>query len=325
MDAYEGVPQFYVMPPMAGEQPDPIVTCWRGIFPTLFKDFKDMDPVLQAHVRYPQLLFRIQAEIYSRYHMKDPQTFFQREDQWAIPPEVYSTGSREMESYYVNMKLPTVKSEREEFLLMLPFTLAGREDKNMQAWMAARCDAPNYGQLIVYHFPEGVSVQGPMQVESRISQDAEISQLITLWGQQQSQIIRGNLLVIPIENSLLYVEPFYLEAPDHPLPQLKLVVLAYEDKIVNAPTLGEALTRLFGEGGATSQQPETACLPQQKAEPLMAAPGPQQLQTVKQVLDQIIALDKDAQQALAKGDLATYQAKQHEKEQLVERLRGTMK
>jgi len=322
-DAYEGLPVFYVMPPSPGQKPDPIVTCWREVFPSLFQDYAQMDPVLQKHIRYPQLLFRIQAEIYGKYHMKNPQTFFQKEDLWVIPPEIYSNGRREVESYYVNMKLPTEQKANEEFLLMQPFTLARREDKNMVGWMAGRCDAPNYGELIVYDFPKSTLVQGPMQVESRISQDAEISQLITLWGQQQSQIIRGNLLVIPIEDSLLYVEPIYLEAPNSPLPQLKLVVLAYEDKIVNAPTLGEALTRLFGEGAITSQQPETSALEAQKAQPLRVSA--QALLTVKQVLTAAVALDREAQQALAKGDLATYQAKQRQKQQLIESALGAMR
>lgn len=316
-DAYDGKPAFYVMPPMPGQQADPIVACWRKVFPSLFVDFATMEPDLQKHMRYPQLLFRIQAEIYSKYHMGDPQTFFQNEDLWAIPPEVYSNGRREVESYYVNMKLPTMQDGNEEFLLMLPFTLARREDKNMVAWMAARCDAPNYGQLIVYEFPKSTLVQGPMQVESRISQDAEISQLITLWGQRQSQIIRGNLLVIPVEDSLLYVEPFYLEAPNSPLPQLKLVVLAYEDRIVSAATLSGALTRLFGEGAEVSV-PDTTSAPA-AASGSAAAPSSQSLAAVRTLLQQAVVIDARAQQALSTGDLAAYQARQREKQQLIER------
>jgi uncharacterized protein len=311
-DAYDGVPEFYVMPPLPGQQPDPIVACWRSVFPTLFKDYSQMDPEIQKHIRYPQLLFRIQAEIYAKYHMKNPQTFFQKEDLWAIPPEVYSNGRREVEAYYINMKLPSVEGGSEEFVLMQPFTLAKREDKNMRAWIAARCDAPNYGELVVYEFPKGALVQGPMQVESRISQDAEISQLITLWGQQQSQIIRGNLLIIPIEDSLLYVEPFYLSAPNSPLPQLKLVVLAYGDTVVSGSTLSEAITRLFGEG-AVNQRP----LPAHPSRSSTSATTPS-LQTVKQLLQQAISLDAEAQRSLAGGDLATYQAKQREKQKLIE-------
>lgn len=312
MDAYDGVPEFYVMPPGKNGKADPVVQSWRSIFPSLFKDYAQMDPVLQKHLRYPQLLFRIQAEIYTKYHMTDPQTFFQKEDQWAIPPEVYSKGQREVESYYVNMHLPGTKiTAEEEFLLMLPFTLAKREDKNMVAWMAARCDEPNYGELIVYDFPKSSLVLGPMQVESRISQDAEISQLITLWGQQQSQIIRGNLLVIPIADSLLYVEPFYLEAPNSPLPQLKLIVLAYDDKIVSGPTLEDALRRLFGLAGSESASSATASRP--PTQPLLSSAN------LKQLLLQALQLDQQAQQALAKGDLAGYQSKQQEQSQVIER------
>jgi uncharacterized membrane protein (UPF0182 family) len=313
-DAYEGLPEFYVMPPMPGQQPDPIIACWRSVFPSLFKDFTQMDPTVQKHIRYPQLLFRIQAEMYAKYHMQNPQTFFQKEDLWAIPPEVYSGGRREVESYYANMKLPTAQGDQEEFLLMLPFTLARREDKNMVAWMAGRCDGANYGELIVYDFPKSTLVQGPMQVESRISQDAEISQLITLWGQQQSSVIRGNLLVIPVEDSLLYVEPIYLEAPNSPLPQLKLVVLAYEDKIVNAPTLELALARLFGASGATPSG--TSAPPRISPVKTPAARG--QMSGLKQVLMQAVELDRQAQQALARGDLAGYQAKQQQQSKLLE-------
>jgi uncharacterized membrane protein (UPF0182 family) len=311
-DAYDGVPEFYVMAPGKGQKADPLVECWRKIFPSLFKDFETMPEDVRKHLRYPQLLFRIQAEIYGKYHMTAPQTFFQKEDQWAIPPEVYSNGQRDVESFYVNMKLPNGGSGHEEFLLMQPFTLAKREDKNMVGWMAARCDRPNYGELIVYDFPKSSLIQGPMQVESRISQDAEISQLITLWGQQQSQIIRGNLLVIPIADSLLYVEPFYLEAPNSPYPQLKLIVMAYDDKIVNASTLDGALRKLFGRiNGSPAGAAEISPAPPTLATP--AAIGG----TLKQLLERAVELDKEAQQALASGDLAGYQAKQQQQAEIV--------
>lgn len=309
-DAYEGVPEFYVMRPGKGQKPDPIVECWRKVFPSLFKDFSAMPEDLRKHLRYPQLLFRIQAEIYGKYHMTDPQTFFQKEDQWAIPPEVYSKGQRDVEAFYVNMKLPHGGSDREEFLLMQPFTLAKREDKNMVGWMAARCDEPNYGELIVYDFPKSSLIQGPMQIESRISQDAEISQLITLWGQQQSQIIRGNLLVIPIADSLLYVEPFYLEAPNSPYPQLKLVVMAYNDKIVNAPTLEGALRKLFGQTAGAAAETPTVTPPTLVTPTAIGG-------TLKQLLQRAVQLDQEAQQALARGDLAGYQAKQQQQSEII--------
>ena len=315
-DAYEGLPRFYVMPPGPGQRQDPVVECWRHVFPTLFTDFAQMDPELQRHIRYPALLFRVQAEVYSKYHMKNPQTFFQKEDMWAIPPEVYANSQREVEPYYANMSLPTEPDAHQEFLLMLPFTLAGRADKNMVAWMAGRCDAPNYGQLVVYQFPKAALVPGPMQVESLISQDAEISKLITLWGQQQSRIIRGNLLVIPINSSLIYVEPFYLEAPNSPLPQLKLVVMAYGDRIVNAPTLNEALARMFGqEASSVVARPAGSGAAATTSTPTpVAATG---AAAVKQLLEEAVALDQQAQQALAQGDLAGYQAKQRQQQELI--------
>jgi uncharacterized membrane protein (UPF0182 family) len=316
-DAYEGLPEFYVMPPSPGQQPDPIVACWRKVFPGLFRDFAAMDPELQKHVRYPQLLFRLQAEVYAKYHMKDPQTFFQREDLWAIPPEVYSNSQREVEPYYANMSLPSEPDQHQEFLVMLPFTLSGRADKNMVAWMAGRCDAPNYGQLVVYQFPKTLLVPGPMQIESMISQDSDISKLITLWGQQQSRIIRGNLLVIPINSALLYVEPFYLEAPNSPLPQLKLVVMAYGDKIVNAPTLNEALARMFGDSASSVIGKPAASADTAVATPASVAGAG--AAAVKDLLQQAVALDAEAQQALARGDLAGYQAKQRQQQELIQR------
>lgn len=314
-DAYDGLPTYYVMPPGPGQKADPIVDCWRRIFPSLFQDFAQMPAELQTHIRYPQLFFRVQAEIYAKYHMQNPQTFFQREDLWSIPNEFYSNGQREVEPYYVNMKLPSGASGEQEFLLMLPFTLAGKEDRNMVSWMAGRCDAPNYGQLVVYDYPKSALVPGPGQVESLISQDAQISQLITLWGQQQSRIIRGNLLVIPINSALLYAEPFYLESPTTPLPQLKLVVLAMRkgDKfvIVNAPTLNGALAKLFGEEAG-----EAAPTPTSTAASVAAPTG---TATVKQLLEQAVALDQQAQQALSQGDLAGYQAKQRQQQELIRR------
>jgi hypothetical protein len=314
-DAYEGNPVYYVMPPAPGEKQDPIVQSWRQIFPSLFTDLETMDSQLQEHLRYPALLFRVQAEIYAKYHMTDPQTFFQKEDLWAIPPEIYSAGKREVEAYYVNMKLPTGGLDHEEFLLMLPFTLAKREDKNMVAWMAARCDQPNYGELVVYEFPKSSLVQGPMQLESRISQDAAIAQLITLWSQKQSAIIRGNLLVIPVGDSLLYVEPFYLEAPNSPLPQLKLVVMGFKDRIVNAPTLEEALLKLFGKAIAADEK-----LKREAGQPQVAAG----LAGVRELLQRALKLDQEAQEAMAGGDLAGYQARQREQAQIIEQAKSAL-
>jgi len=200
---------------------------------------------------------------------------------------------------------------------MLPFTLSGRADKNMVAWMAGRCDAPNYGQLVVYQFPKTLLVPGPMQIESMISQDSDISKLITLWGQQQSRIIRGNLLVIPINSALLYVEPFYLEAPNSPLPQLKLVVMAYGDKIVNAPTLNEALARMFGDSASSVIGKPAASADTAVATPASVAGAG--AAAVKDLLQQAVALDAEAQQALARGDLAGYQAKQRQQQELIQR------
>lgn len=336
VDAYEGKPTFYVMKPSPGQRNDPVVEVWQAIFPSLFTDAATMSPDLRRHIRYPALLFRIQAEIFAEYHMRDPQVFFQKEDLWAIPPEVYAKGIREVEAYYINMKLPHLPDPEEEFLIMLPFALARAENRNMVAWMAGRCDGENYGELICYQFPKESLVYGPMMVESRISQDPEISQLITLWSQRQSRIIRGNLLVIPVGNSLLYVEPFYLEAPDFPMPQLKLVVLAYQDEVINAPSLEAAVEKLLNRLEGKEPRPTTAPrpdvlppgapgavvpepVPAPEPTPAPALPTPTEVSGAKELLQRAIELDAEAQAALSAGDLATYQAKQKERSELVNR------
>lgn len=195
----------------------------------------------RKHIRYPKDLFRIQAEILSLYHMEEPRTFYNREDVWDIPQELFEEERIEMEPYYVILKLPG--SDKPEFLLMLPFVPKGRD--NVIAWLAARSDE-KYGELLLFEFPKGELVYGPMQIEARIDQDAEISQLFTLWGQAGSRVIRGNLLVIPIENSILYVEPVYLRAENAQIPELRGVIVAYNDVLVMRPSLDEAISAIFG-------------------------------------------------------------------------------
>ena len=202
---------------------------------------------LQKHVRYPEDLFLIQAQMYRAYHMDAPEVFYNREDLWQFPRQptgfdgVETGDSAKMAPYYIIMRLPG--EERAEFFLMLPMAPSQRE--NMIAWLAARCDAPDYGNLIVYEFPKDKLVYGPFQIEARINQNTEISQQISLWNQMGSRVIRGHLLVVPIENSILYVSPLYLRAETGQLPELKRVIAAYGDRVVMQETLAEALAALF--------------------------------------------------------------------------------
>ena len=237
IDAYNGDVDFYVADP-----DDPIITSWAQIFPGLFKPIDTLPEALRKHIRYPEDLFSVQSERLLTYHMIDPQVFYNREDQWQIPNEIYGKESRAVEPYYLIIKLPSEKSE--EFILLHPFTPTKRN--NMIAWLAARSDGENYGKLLLYRFPKQELVYGPEQIDARINQDPEISQQISLWSREGSRAIQGNLLVIPIERSLLYVEPLYLEAERNSLPTLVRVIVAYENRIVMAETLEQALQAIFG-------------------------------------------------------------------------------
>ena len=192
-------------------------------------------------MRYPYDLFMVQAYKYATFHMEDPQVFYNQEDLWNIPKEVYAGSEQAMDAYYIIMKLPA--EDREEFLLMLPFTPNNKD--NMISWLAARSDMPNYGKLLVYKFPKDKLIYGPMQIEARIDQQTEISQQFTLWGQVGSRVIRGNLLAIPIEESIIYVEPIYLEAATGELPELKRVIAVYGKNVAMEETLNAALSSVF--------------------------------------------------------------------------------
>jgi len=234
IDAYDGSMQFYIYDPK-----DPIILAYQKIFPDLFMDKKEMPKDLQAHVRYPSDLFAIQTIIYATYHMKTPQVFYNKEDQWEIP----EIDGKFMQPYYTIMKLPG--KEQEEYILMLPFTPRGKG--NLSAWMVARSDGENYGKMEVYQFPKQKLVYGPNQIVARINQDAEISRQISLWDQRGSSVIQGNLLVIPIEESLIYVRPLYIKADAGKIPELKRVIVGYEDSIAMEPTIEGALQKIFGE------------------------------------------------------------------------------
>jgi uncharacterized protein len=247
IDAYDGTTTFYVF-----DAQDPIITAYRRIFPSLFKDAAVMPPTLRKHVRYPELLLKLQAAIYGLYHMTNPEVFYNREDLWTVASEVGMSESGEqrtlaMEPNFVLMKLPGETAV--EFVEILPFTPANRN--NLIGWIAGRSDGAQYGTSIVYDFPKTKLVDGPLQVEARIDQNAQLSGQLTLWNQQGSHVRRGTLLVIPCGRALLYAEPIYLQAERSPMPELRLVVLALQDRLVYGPTFESTLKALFG-GEASS-------------------------------------------------------------------------
>ena len=236
IDAYNGTMSFYISDPS-----DPLIRTYSKIFPGLFHPFHSMPDDIRVHMRYPQDMFNIQAQMYAIYHMEDPQIFYNKEDLWNIPRKTQGFKNERMEPYYTIMKLPG--ESKEEFILMIPYTPAKRD--NMAAWLAARSDGNNYGKMMVYIFPKHKLVYGPRQIEARIDQDAYISQQLTLWNQRGSEVIRGSLLVIPVENSLLYVEPLYLAAQSGSIPELRRVIVAYGNNLVMDEDLDRALERIF--------------------------------------------------------------------------------
>jgi uncharacterized membrane protein (UPF0182 family) len=237
---YDGSMHFYVL------QPDePILRVWQRLYPTLFTPVDQAPPGLAAHFRYPEDLFNAQANLLATYHMTDPQTFYNREDLWNIAQETYGGRIQPMQAYFTTLRLP---GEAEtEFATILPFTPNGQNRTNMLAWMVARSDAPHYGELRLYRFPQGKLIFGPQQIEARINQEPSISSQITLWSQQSSQVLRGNLLVIPLEDAVLYVQPLYIQAQSNPLPELKRVIVASTTSVVMSDRLDTALTAL-GQG-----------------------------------------------------------------------------
>jgi uncharacterized protein len=247
IDAYNGATSFYVFDPQ-----DPIITAYRRIFPGLFKDVAAMPPELRKHVRYPELLLKLQATVYGLYHMTDPQVFYNREDLWTVASEVGmdeagQQKTQAMEPNFVLMKLPDEAAV--EFVEILPFTPANRN--NLIGWIAGRSDGAHYGTSVVYDFPKTKLVDGPLQIEARIDQNAQLSGQLTLWNQQGSHVRRGTLLVIPCGRALLYAEPIYLQAERSPMPELRLVVLALQDRLAYGPTFDSAMRSLFGGEDST--------------------------------------------------------------------------
>ena len=290
IDAFDGTTTFYVF-----DTQDPILSTYRQIFPNLFKDVAAMPPTLRKHVRYPELLMKLQAAVYGLYHMSDPQVFYNREDLWTVASEVGmdENGQQKtmaMEPNFVLMKLPGETGV--EFVEILPFTPANRN--NLIGWIAGRSDGPQYGNTIVYDFPKTRLVDGPLQIEARIDQNAQLSGQLTLWNQQGSHVRRGTLLVIPCGRALLYAEPIYLQAERSPMPELRLVVLALQDRLAYGPAFESAMRSLFG-GEASSLS--AAATPAESGRSAVVAP----------ITSAKPGTDRDAIIAEAAKDLADYQ------------------
>ncbi|CAB3774467.1 UPF0182 family protein [Paraburkholderia humisilvae] len=285
VDMYDGAVRFYVM-----DAKDPVLAAYRKAFPEVFRDLGELSPDLKSHLRYPEDLFAVQADQYSTFHMTDPQVFYNREDLWAAPKEKYAGQVLPMEPYYILMKLPG--SGKLEYLLMTPFTPQNRD--NMIAWMAARSDFPGYGKMLFYELPKEKLIYGPNQIEAMIDQNTTISQQLTLWNQQGSRVIRGTLIVTPIENSFLYVVPLYMTAEGTNFPQLKRVIAVAGDKVVMEPTLEEALNGLFG-----TQQSQAGAIQgggaQIAASVAQTAPSQPDSDAARRQFD-------DAQKAMQQGD-----------------------
>ena len=316
VDAYDGTVTFYVF-----DAEDPIVAAYRRIFPVLFKDASAMPPALRKHVRYPERLLEMQAAVYGLYHMTDPGVFYNREDLWTVASEVTPNAQREqaaqpMEPNFVLMKLPGERAV--EFVEILPFTPASRN--NLIGWIAGRSDDPHYGTAIVYNFPKTKLVEGPLQIEARIDQNAQLSGQLTLWNQQGSSVRRGALIVIPIGRALLYAEPIYLQAAHSPMPELRVVVLALQDRFAYGPTFERAMAALLGsasstlglEPGATSSQRGAGTT----AEPAAAAAG-----AGAPVASSVSALIADAARDLAEYQRLTSEGKLGDAGQRLEALK----
>lgn len=248
VDAYNGTVDFYIVDPT-----DPIIQVWQRVFPGLLKSMVEIAPDLKNHFRYPEDLLTIQREILLQYHMTNPRTFYEKEDYWNIPEE---RQGKLFEPYYVTVKLP--EAEQTEFVMMQPFT--PRNKQNLTAWLVARCDQPNYGELILYTLPKDQNIYGPEQIDSRINQDETISQLVTLWNQQQTNVIWGNLLIIPIDGKILYLKPLFMESERGRQAELKKIVMVYENQVLIGDTVEEILGRISSD--AASSPPPLRELPQ---------------------------------------------------------------
>ncbi len=301
IDAYDGSVTFYITDPE-----DALIRTYQAIFPGLFVPAEQMSESLRAHIRYPEDMFNIQASVYQSYHMRDARVFYNKEDLWAVPREVYAGSQQSMEPYYIIMRLPD--EEKEEFLLMLPFTPMNKN--NTIGWLAARSDGENYGKLLAYLFPKERLVYGPSQIENRIQQDTVITEQLALWGRGGSRVIRGNLLLIPLGESLLYVEPVFLQAEAGGLPQLKRVIVVVGEQIAMELTLKESLAAIFGTEALPPEPVVTPPAPAEPEKPPVPA-GPEEpvapvAADIANLIDEAQQHYDKAQQYLKAGDWAGY-------------------
>lgn len=310
IDAYTGETKFYMT-----DENDPLIRTYQKIFPTLFVPLDEMPPALKAHIRYPRDLFAVQAAMYRTYHMKNPQVFYNQEDLWAVPQQVYAGNEQTMYPYYTVMKTPQMK--KSEMLILLPFTPANKE--NMIGWMAAQCDPPDYGQIMVYNFPKQELVFGPMQIEARINQEAEIARDLALWNQKGSEVIRGDIIVVPVQQSVLYIEPLYLRqrSTRGGLPELKRVIVAHGNRIAMRERLDQALSAVFAfDRTAVAQVADTGIDLAGSAEP----PRPRQDTTLKELVQQALTQFNQAQERLRAGDWSGYGHSIQQLENVLKRL-----
>ncbi|MCC5816168.1 MAG: UPF0182 family protein [Leptospira sp.] len=303
IDAYNGDVRFVVI-----DKTEPLIQTYAKIFPELFTNEEEIPKSIRSHFRYPADLFKVQAQMYLAYHMTDPTVFYNREDMWRFPTEKVRDMEKPVDPYYMIMKLPG--ETKEEFMLIMPFTPVNKS--NMVGWLAIGCDGENYGRSIVYKFPKQELIFGPMQIESRIDQNPIISEQITLWSQQGSKVFRGNLLVIPIEDSILYVEPLYLRAKTGQMPELKRVIVAYKNEIVMEPTLDAALRSLFR--GTRSSEKDSDAPPTTKPSLLT---GYAKLQKLSNLANELMLKSETAIRA---GNWKDYGDYQNELKQVIQEL-----
>lgn len=307
IDAYNGHTDFYLV-----DNEDPIANTLKKIYPKLFKDFDEMPESLQKHIRYPNMLFSIQASIYTKYHMNDVKVFYLSEDRWEVSQEIYGTEPQLMQPNYYIMKLPGETAE--EFINSIPYTPYGK--KNMTGLLVARNDGEHYGELILFRLPKSKIVYGPMQIEGFIDQQTDISKEFSLWNSAGSSYNRGNMFVIPIEDSLVYVEPIYLEATNSSLPEVKRVIIYYNDRIAYEPTLAQALDTMFGAG---SGSPLNGDVTEQPGETPSVTPGDEILDTDALIRRAVDAYNS-AVSAQERGDWAAYGRYLEELEDYLNRL-----
>jgi hypothetical protein len=320
IDAYDGTTTYYVF-----DKEDPIIAAYRRVFPSLFKDASTMPPGLRKHVRYPEVLLKLQADVYGLYHMTDPEAFYNREDLWTVATEVgMSEGGEQrtqvMQPNFVLMKLPG--EDGEEFVEILPFTPANRN--NLIGWIAGRSDGEKYGTSVVYNFPKTKLVDGPLQIEARIDQNAQLSGQLTLWNQQGSHVRRGALLVIPTGKALLYAEPIYLQAERSPMPELRLVVLALQDRLAYGPTFESAMAALFGGAASSLNAPSAAAVPT-PARVAVESNAPQPATDLNGLISQAAKDLEDYQRLTAEGKLGEAGQKLEELKRTLEKLNARQK